>query len=314
MKKMIVKLLYALSEYKRDKDVDTNPKYEEERISANIIRYVHAIEKGLSIEKPRIGFGVAKIEIISELVDKYISLNPSRNLCVYMARDVIKSYIEFHKDNVFDGLERIKDIYKKISSYVDNDGEIYGGIQVISLDEMDYEISQIEKLFKTRHSIRSFIKEHVSIKDIKKAVELAGYAPSACNRQAVRVYAIDSRKYIEDTDQCLDGIGGFANDVDKFLLITGKLSSYKDEYNQFIVSAGIFAGYLSLALHTYHIGACLVQRSLRTTSMWNKICEKNNIPKDEQLVCMIGIGKMKKKTTVPISKRFPVDDVFREIK
>ena len=45
----------------------------------------------------------------------------------------------------------------------------------------------VENLFNTRHSIRQFGEDKVKIEDIKKAIELAQRAPSACNRQAVRV-------------------------------------------------------------------------------------------------------------------------------
>lgn len=47
----------------------------------------------------------------------------------------------------------------------------------------------------------------------------------------------------------LTGIDGFAEKVDRFVLITGKTSTYRiDEINQYIISESIYAAYLSLTL------------------------------------------------------------------
>jgi hypothetical protein len=114
--------------------------------------------------------------------------------------------------------------------------------------------------------------------------------------------------------KALEGIGGFANDVDKFLLVTGKKSAYRgSEKNQFIVSASIFAAYLSLTLHAHKIANCIIQRPLSPSNGWDKICDKYNIPRDEQLVVLIGIGGYKETSTVPISKRYGLNEVYRRL-
>ena len=112
----------------------------------------------------------------------------------------------------------------------------------------------------------------------------------------------------------LQGIGGFADDVDGFLLVTGRKSAYAPgERNQYLVSTSIFAGYLSLALHAYSIAACVVQRSVSPNSLWENFKTINGIPKDEQIVLMFAIGSYKEESKVPISKRFPVDSIYREL-
>ena len=66
-----------------------------------------------------------------------------------------------------------------------------------------------------------------------------------------------------------------------------------------------------MSLHGLGIGACVVQRSLRYNHNWDRFCKINNIPRDEQIVCMIGIGKLKDTVRVPISNRYPVEKIFR---
>ena len=109
----------------------------------------------------------------------------------------------------------------------------------------------------------------------------------------------------------LEGIGGFADSVDKFLLIAGVQSAYRPgEKNQFAVSAAMFAGYLSLALHAYGIGACAVQRSLFPDKKYDELRLRYNIGKDEQIVIMLGIGNMKDKVKVPVSYRWSLDKIY----
>ena len=99
---------------------------------------------------------------------------------------------------------------------------------------------------------------------------------------------------------------------DKIILITGKISPYEEyEYKQFIVSAGIFAGYLDMALHGLGLGACVVQRSLRPNKAWEEFRKKSNIPMDEQVICMLVVGHLNDETTVPMSKRLETDTVLR---
>lgn len=282
-------------------------------LEAHIIRLCHSIEKGLSIEAPRLGFGVAKINELFKMAGEYRGLNTGCDFCLNILRDALKEYFVFHDEKGFDSEDyrATKTLYKEFFGDVSNSDEKYGGTQSLCLNDLDYNINEIEKLFYTRHSVREFSGEDVDIELVKKAVHLAQTAPSACNRQAVRVYAIKPDKYIKDMNTNLEGIGGFAEDVSYFLLITGKVSAYSDqEVNQFAVSASIFAGYLSLALHAYKIGACIVQRGIRYTKQWEEFAKANGIPGDEQIVCMIGIGCLKDTTTVPISKRFDTDKIF----
>lgn len=290
--------------------------FENDRREATIVRLVHAIEKGLSIANPRLGFGYDKIKKIYSLVMQHIEAEEKEADCVLMARDVFGEYCDFHekKDYHSEKLDEIKQLYSDLCNKVGVSEKKYGGTIVITPKETLPSREQLDLFFSTRHSVREFEGGPVDDNLLKHAIELAQCAPSACNRQAVRVYAIDSKKYMEDMETDLTGIGGFAEDVDKFLLICGKESAYEaNEYKQFIVSAAMFAGYLTMSLHGLGIGACVVQRSLRHTAQWENFCKTNNISEDEQVVCMIGVGTLKDSVRVPVSHRYPVEKIFKSL-
>ena len=68
------------------------------RLEARIIRYLHIIEKGLSLSSPRHGFGVKKIDQLFKYIDEYIALNSNEKFCLYMACDELDAYLKFHQE------------------------------------------------------------------------------------------------------------------------------------------------------------------------------------------------------------------------
>ena len=317
LKSTLAQYYVSFKEQQGSLTINRKSDFEQARLEAKIIKALHGVEKGLCLEKPRLGFGVSKINAMLDLADKYIGLGYEDTFCLKMLRDALKEYLEFHKEQNYTN-EKIKEIeirLNKLIEHVGKDDEKFGGYVTVSKGEMDFSIEDVEKLIKTRHSVREFSGEKVEIEEIEKAIELAKLCPSACNRQCARVYYVSTEKYMQDMKTNLEGIGGFADDAQGFLLVCGKRSAYGEwERNQYIVSAAIFAGYLSLTLHALGIAACTVQRSVSIDPLWEEFREKNNVPKDEQIVVMFAIGKYKEMTKVPISKRFPVEKIFKEIK
>lgn len=286
------------------------------RLVGRIVRYVHSIEKGLSIESPRAEFGYEKIKTMYGWIREYLQLTPNDKTCVYMAADALATYCAYHDSIgvVSDKVNEIRKIATELAGIKMADGVTgtFGGVQTICRKDMEFDTANVEKFFKTRHSIRQFQKKPIDRELIHKAIELAQCAPSACNRQAVRAYAMDTEKFLKTYPDHLQGVGGFIDSCDKVILITGKISPYEEsEYKQFVVSAGIFTGYLTLALHGLGLGACVVQRSLRPNESWMEFGRKNGIPTDEQVVCLVTVGQMNEETIVPLSKRFETDTVLK---
>lgn len=252
------------------------------------------------------------------MCETYRSLEPKTFECLYFAQDAIAAYLNFHaaKNYVDENIEAIKTAYEKLAATLPSreSAEIFGGNEILALSDLAFDMEQVERLFNTRHSVRKFSGESVSDEDLEKAIRLAQRCPSACNRQGARVYSISGKALLADIGKALEGIGGFANDVDKFLIITGKKSAYRaGEKYQFIVSASIFCAYLSLTLHAHKIANCIIQRSLLPNKFWDKICDKYGIPRDEQWGALIGIGRYKEETTTPVSKRYELKTIYRKL-
>ena len=225
----------------------------------------------------------------------------------------MKAYITFHKAKGYESADfaRICEKYASFPCKDTGEQEVFGGTVHIK-NKCELNIEQLENFFADRHSIRDFANADIPDETIIRAVRAAQYAPSACNRQAVRAYVLSPQKICELYENNLEGIGGFAKNANRFILITGQVSAYTTgEYNQNIVSASIFATYLMEALFAQGIGSCIVQRPLYYSKKWKNIAQEIGVPEDERLVLMIAIGYMKEECLVPVSKRFPTDQIVK---
>lgn len=282
-----------------------------DRLAAELIRNTHSIEKGLSIESPRLGFGQAKLEKMMKMIETLSGQesNYYEEVCI-MALGAANAYCDFHDENQYAD-DFIKKLRIFLSKYCKDSYKNKGGILTLKKEEMSFNILEIEKFFNSRHSIREFAKSAVDDEAIIKALQLAYTSPSACNRQAVRTYVL-SGKNKEKFAEKLSGIGGFANDVDKYILVCAKLSSYRlEEINQYIVSASMYAAYLSLTLHLYGIGACVIQRPVLWNKEWESMKKVYGIKKDEQIICALAIGNMKDICKVPVSHRIDFQEMSK---
>lgn len=280
-------------------------------IAGELLRNTHSIEKGLSISRPRLGFGHNKQDEMMEQIRILYKSESSyhREVCV-MALNAINEYLLYHKSKLYED-----DFCNKLNCFLEDYAEVLeekiGGTVVFEKKDICFKIPEIENFFLTRHSIRNFDDKNIDVAKLKKALYLAQRAPSACNRQGVRTYVLSentSKMFAKE----LEGVGGFAEDVKQYILVTGKTSSYRiEEQEQYIVSASMYAAYLTLTLHLYGLGACVIQRSVIWSNSWEKTRKKLGIESDEQIICLLAVGNLKESCVVPLSHRMKNEEMIR---
>ena len=227
---------------------------------SKILRQTHMIEKGMSLSNPRRGFGQAKIADLFKLMDAYLDLGyPSEGMPFQNAICVLKSYVEMQREMNYENSELIS----KLASY---EKYCLPGLMAGIEHENKSHLMEKAKLhypefFLSRHSMRQFSDKIVNPADIKKAVQIAQKAPTACNRQAAKVYMYLNEKVNEELSDLIAGNTGFDKDVKNYLVITADVSAFYDtfERNQIYVEAGLFTMALVEALHYYGIGSCVLQ-------------------------------------------------------
>jgi nitroreductase len=187
-----------------------------------------------------------------------------------------------------------------------------GGVVLINKNQI-YNATKIdfETFVKSRHSIRHFSQEPVDIKLIKKAVEMAIFTPSVCNRQAWRLYVLTEHILKGISLKLQGGNRGFTDQISTVLIITCDLQNFVSVYerNQAWIDGGMFAMSLIYALHAMNLGTCCLNwcKTYQTDLALRKAI---GIPNNDIIIMMIAVGNLPEKFHVTISKRKSIDEVM----
>ena len=279
-----------------------------DKLAARIIMMSHGIEKGLSLENTRLGFGLTKIIHLSELVSQYID-SYNTDYVTEMAIASIKSYIEFHKDSDCD-ISSVKKKFETLCSFSNN--SIQAGTTAITKSELheNAKINNFESFCKYRYSVRQFSDQKVNSDDIAKAVDIAKKTPSACNRQSSNVYAFFEPENIDNILKIGGGAVGFEN-MPAILIVTSNLTSFisSGERYQCWIDGGMYAMSLIYALHSLGLVTCCMNWS-KEKAIDIKMHNSFSIPSSENIIVLIGVGHPKEKFAVATSPRKPLKDVL----
>lgn len=308
---MIVEFYHDYRHYKKwnynNRRVHTKASQE-----SKILRQTHIIEKGMSLANPRKGFGQAKISVLFDMMDEYLTRNyPIEGIPFQNAINALNEYALMQKSMGYENQEMIRRLDKYQQYLVTNDS---AGIKTDTRDNiMRLAHESYPDFFNSRHSMRQFRDQGVSSNDVRDAVKLAQKAPTACNRQASHVYMYSDERINHELGELIAGNTGFDNnEVKNYLVITADVSAFYDafERNQIYVEAGIFTLALVEALHYYGIASCILQNGefYRKNKKFKKICK--NIPDNERIITFIAVGYYKDEFTYAVSTRKKVEDVF----
>lgn len=301
-----------LYDCKRYATYSSQKMHTQETMLAYLMLKCHSIEKGLTMPDFRYGFGESVLKELlagcSEYLQKFDVANPQFLNIIHS----LAEYRSVHRNHQADiPLSIASQLDKLLSLFPDIDVR---EIQLPFTRENFFANcdAPFERFAWSRHSVRDFSSESIPISDIEAAVALAQSAPSACNRQPVRVIAIQDRKIIAEVFKLQGGNRGFGHTVDKLIIVTGLLSGYwgPKERNCVFIDGGIFTMNLAYALHFHHIGNCILNWSVESDK--DLQLRKLLHLRDDCVVCsMIACGRVKDKFSVCASPRKTVDKIFQ---
>lgn len=279
---------------------------DKEKIEAKISIISHAIEKGLSLPNPKVGFGESKISNILEYLEIY-QKQYSDNKFICRNVPILKAYFKF---NHIAGHDNI-DLYKRYKSIIKNLELSYykGGIETIyKNDIIKYSNIDFDNFTKKRYSIRDFSSEPISINTINKALEIAKKSPSACNRQPWKVYVFKNTEIKDKLLKWQMGSRGFSSNIDTAIVVTCSLKKYFiGETHQAYVDGGLYSMTLIYALHSLGVGTIPLTLGLPSNKL-KPLYNEFKINKDELPILVIGVGALKDKTKVAISDRIDISE------
>ena len=253
-----------------------------ENIAGQMRVLIHAIEKGMSLSHVRLGFGREKIKKLIEFYQSYERIETRKDEQVLeLARSTVRCYAEFQKTAGAD-ISFIPESFLQICA---DQPVITGAVPLKKEAPSDF-----ASVAMSRHSVRSFSAEKLELERIYCAVRLAQTAPSACNRQATRIYACLNEEKIKEILAMHGGLNGFDFPAVIFV-VTGDLTLYQNEYerNTVFVDGGIFLMNLLYSLEQFQIAACPIIWGAEPDND-QKLYKLLDIPESQEIISLVAAG------------------------
>ena len=269
---------------------------------AEIVMGYHVLEKGLTMPHRRLGFGKGAVVHLINLITSFkrrFGDDPQ----VTHAIGVLRAYRELHRDHP-DPLPRL-DAF--LAAHPDTPAAIEP--HVSKDDFFSARDLPFPAFAASRHVVRHFAAP-VPRETLANAIQIAMTAPSACNRQHVRLHVIDDHDLRDKLFAMQGGTRGFGQDADKVIVVTSDLSAirWSWERHDCYTNGGIFVMNLCYALHYCGIAHCILHWSVapETDRAVHKLLD---IPENEAIVQVLACGTPPDEFDVAASPRRAPEEI-----
>lgn len=281
------------------------------KLESLIMMRLHGIEKGLSLEQPRLGFGQKVLADLFAMMEQYAEREANRYI-IGLGLSVIDEYIQFHKQKGFD-VSSVEEKFELLSKTISRRSVVspVGGVEIIRKQDM-YKKSAIdfESFCNCRYSVRQFSEESVPKEVLVDAIRVAQKTPSVCNRQSSKVWVITDKSKIQEVLEIGGGATGFGEQIQAVLIVTSDLASFVSggERNQCWIDGGMFAMSLIYSLHAKGLVSCCMNWS-KEYRVDCRIRKCVNMCSSENILLLVGVGYPREDFAVARSTRKPIDDI-----
>ena len=256
------------------------------QFEASITRLYHTIEKGLSYENYRAGFGKDNIDKLITSLEQYAAKGFDTSVFFYeTALSCLREYVQKNKEHGHEDPQLEQRIEKLPGKAND-----FGGLIIVSAPSHPENLTY-EQLVKTRHSIRHFSDKPVDVELLKDSINLAQYTPSACNRQGQRTRIVADKDKINAILANQNGNRGFGQEFDKLLVVTADLRAQQKsrELFQAFIDGGMYAESVLNGLYSKGIGSVPLSASLKAEQDKN-VRAIVGMDDAEVFILFIGVG------------------------
>ena len=267
----------------------------------------HIIEKGLSLKDVRLGFGEPKVKNLLKYIENYYK-KYKEGYILYFALSVVQKYLDFHQTHNFSIDAEIVERYNKLKELVSEEmtaetGKYEGGTKHVKRSEIVGTDFAFEDFIKSRHSVRSFTGNPISIDDLNDALHMAEYTPSACNRQPWVIRVFTKKENVQNILTIQSGSRQFKDDVSAIILVSSSYNSFGiSEKSQTYVNGGLYAMNLLYALHAKGLGAIPLNMGLKPHEL-EKIKKLAELRLTDVPVMLIAVGDISETLNVANSCR-----------
>lgn len=282
---------------------------------ARMIFHAHAIEKGLSRQNFRAGFGKIAVPGLAKEMNAWLEAGHGiEDPFLQSSAGVARTYFERHRKLKHDVSTFRKLFNPETLRLIDKASVAEGGV-LAAVNERELPPrragrSDFMDIVYQRRSVREFTKKTVRQEDIDRAVQIAMQSPSVCNRQGNRVHQFEDPEVIKAVVDIQGGFSGY-DMPPRLLLCASDLNAmlFPEERNQPFVDGGLFMMSLMLGLTHVGLGSCPLNTAMGPKRE-NAIRKIIDIPESEVFISFLAVGHYDKKVLVPRSKRTDIGDVL----
>jgi len=272
-------------------------------------RNIHRMEKGLIMRPRRNVFARTYIDetvlAYAKAVAEYSS-DPVYRKELQWAHDVLEEFF-----SVTDSEQRIDTAREKFKSlYFEEQSKFFKPYKRNLTNPSPVTYDNLLKLSQRRRSVRWYEPKRVPRDIIDKAMVIAGYAPSACNRQPFVFRIFDDPSLVKTISEIPMGTKGFSQNFPGIIAIVGDLSAYFHERDRHIIyiDASLSAMALMYALETLGVSSCTIN--------WPDFRKKEKqmlkilgLSQHERVVMLISYGYPDPEGMVPYSLKKGLDQL-----
>lgn len=258
------------------------------QVAYDIILLAHTVEKGLSVSKPRPGFGVEKISKLIFYVDSY---NKSwRKFPLDKTYGCLSEYLEWHNSIGHELGAFGDDIRECCTQLVSMGAKKKGGTKVISTSLLQPDVDY-EKSLLSRFSCRRFENRKVPIEILDRISAIALRTPSQCNRQSAKLHYYSEEEKIDALLRLQGGAEGFRESVKNLFVVTSEISAWSGAKarSQAYVDGALVVMQVLNACQSLGLGSCPLNLAV-LNSKEKAIQKVGGISKGERLIVMIAFG------------------------
>jgi nitroreductase len=306
--RVIRNYVYDADRFLRASFVAETSEREHRRASMHIL--AHAIEHGMSLTDPRIGFGnVGQLLSETRLYLERHGVDDSAAI----ALKALDAYVAFNATRGGGDADLAAELDALEGRYGYRESEMQGGVEDVVLEDLRRATDvRFLDFMEARHSVRQFADKPATNAEVEYAVAAAQQSPSSCNRQTCRVYAFTAKEDIRPVVAFQTGHRGFGHELGALIIVTADLAALNTtgERNQGFVDGGMYAMTLALGFHAQAMGACMLNWSVARDAD-RAMRAFVGISLNEIVITMIGAGHLKARFKVPRSQRRRLSDVLR---
>lgn len=279
------------------------------QVSYDIILLAHTVEKGLSVSRPRPGFGFEKISKLIFYVELYDKR--WRRFPLDKTYGCLSEYLAWH-DSIDYDLGSFGDDIKVCCEKLESAGAARkGGTKIISTSSLQPDVNYENHLL-SRFSCRRFEDRIVSRDLLHRISAVALRTPSQCNRQSVKLHYYSDEMKIDRLLRLQGGAEGFRESVKNLFVVTSEISAWSGAKarSQAYVDGALVVMQVLNACQSLGLGACPLNLAV-LNSREREIQEEGTIPKGERLIVMIAFGHPEiVDLKVAKSERIPEDEMM----